>query len=204
LANALAGHLGIPHISSDVVRKQMIGVRPTTHRMEAFLTGMYTPAMTRRTYAIMRRHAARYLRRGMSVVLDATYGQPAERAALRRLARRVGADALFIICRADEDVLKQRLTARRADPHTTSDARIDIWPALRAAFVEPAELPTALYAEMSQPLEEVLERVLARAYTPGSAAVGRTLLEDRARTSSTSAPCAGVSQPAANCYGARH
>jgi uncharacterized protein len=83
LARALAGQLGLVHLSSDVVRKELAGLRATEHRCEGFERGLYSRASSARTYAALRRRAARYLRRGQSVVLDATYGQPRERRAVR-------------------------------------------------------------------------------------------------------------------------
>ena len=112
LAHALAGRLGLVHLSSDVVRKQLAGMRPTEHRLDGFERGLYGRSMSRRTYAMLRRQAARWLRRGRSLVLDATYSQPAERAAVRQLARRTGARLVVLVCRADESVLQARLAAR--------------------------------------------------------------------------------------------
>ena len=125
LARALAGRLGLVHLSSDLVRKQLAGLRPTEHRFDAFEAGLYSRANTQRTYASLPRRAASWLRRGQSVVLDATYGRPDERAALRRLARRAGARPVVFMCTADESVLRARLTSRpQLDPHSASDARL--------------------------------------------------------------------------------
>ena len=73
LARALAGRLGLVHLSSDLVRKQLAGLRPTEHRFDAFEAVLYSRANTQRTYASLPRRAASWLRRGQSVVLDATY-----------------------------------------------------------------------------------------------------------------------------------
>jgi hypothetical protein len=72
LAHALAGRLGLLHLSSDVVRKRMAGLRPTVHPVDGFERGLYSRSMSPRTYATLRRHAARWLRRGRSILLDAT------------------------------------------------------------------------------------------------------------------------------------
>jgi uncharacterized protein len=79
LARALAGRLALVHLSSDVLRKQMVGLRPTTHRPDGFGRGLYTRSMSRGTYALLLRRAARWQRRGHSLVLGATFGQPAFR-----------------------------------------------------------------------------------------------------------------------------
>jgi uncharacterized protein len=159
LAHALAGRLGLVHLSSDVVRKQLAGMRPTEHRLDGFERGLYGRSMSRRTYAMLRRQAARWLRRRRSLVLDATYSQPAERAALRQLARRSGALLLVVVCRADESVLLARLAARIYDPRAASDARPELWPALKSAFVEP-ELSEAMSVDTTQPLELTVGEIL--------------------------------------------
>lgn len=161
LASALADRLGLVHLSSDVVRKELTGT-PLTQRpsSEAFRRGLYSPAMTRRTYAVMRRRAARLLRQGRSVVLDATFGNPAERAAVGRLARRVGAPLVVLVCEADEATVIARLAARADDSEAVSDARLDMWPALRASYTDPVEFPDAIRLDMAQPLPAVLAHVV--------------------------------------------
>jgi predicted kinase len=162
LARALAGRLALVHLSSDVLRKQMVRVRPTSRHPVAFGRGLYTRSMTRGTYTLLLRRAARWLRRGQSVVLDATFGQPSFRFALRQLARRSGAHLVVLVCRAREAVIRERLSRREADPDTTSDARLDLWPALHAAFVEPLDLPNALNVDTNRPVNQVIEEVMAR------------------------------------------
>jgi predicted kinase len=122
--------------------------------------GLYSRAMSRRTYGSLRLAAARWLRRGQSVVLDATYGQPAERTAIRKVARRVGARLEMVVCRADDRVLQARLAARTTDSTTTSDARLELWPALKAAFVEPLDVPDAIAVDTAQPVPLVVEQVM--------------------------------------------
>lgn len=161
LAHALASRLGLVHLSSDVARKHLAGLRPTMHRLDSFERGLYSRSMTRRTYALLKRKAARLLRRGQSVVVDATFGQPVERSAVRQLARRTGAQLVVIVCRAEESLIKERLAARSLDTRCVSDARLEMWPALRAAFVEPAELPRVLNANTSLPLEQLVDQTLA-------------------------------------------
>jgi aminoglycoside phosphotransferase family enzyme/predicted kinase len=164
LARGLASRLGLVHLSSDVTRKQLAGVRATFHARDGFGSGIYSRGMSRRTYAVLRRKAARWLRRGQSVVLDATYGQPSERAALRQLARRAGARLYVITCRADEALLQSRLAARLTDSHVTSDARPELWPALRAAFVEPTETPVAFEADATRPPAALVDQILSDIY----------------------------------------
>jgi uncharacterized protein len=160
LARALAGRLALVHLSSDVMRKHLAGMRPTEHAFDRFEHGLYSPSMSRRTYAGLRRQAARWLRRGQSVVLDGTYGRPSERTALRQLARRNRAHLLLVVCRTDEPILLTRLAARSQDPNTVSDARPELWAGLKRAFVEPADEGGATCVDTTKPPEYGVEQVI--------------------------------------------
>ncbi len=160
LARALAGRLGLVHLSSDVIRKELAGLHPTEHVEEAFGKGLYGATMTRLTYAALLRRAGQWLRRDQSVVLDATFGRPAHRAALARLARRSRARLVVLHCRADEALLRARLAAHMTDPSSVSDARPALWSALRAAFTEPVELPNAVVLDTALPLADTVRRAL--------------------------------------------
>lgn len=161
LANAVAGRLGLVHLSSDVTRKRLAGLRATSHWYGSFEHGLYSRSMSRRTYAALKRHAVSWLRKGQSVVLDATYGQTAERLAVRQLARRTGARLVVVVCKADDGVLRARLAGHATDKDRTSDARLELWPALRAGFAPPVEVPNAVYVDTSGPLPQTVDQVLA-------------------------------------------
>jgi uncharacterized protein len=180
LAHALASRLGLVHLSSDVVRKEIAGLRPVEHQKEEFAQGLYRPEMTRRTYATLRRRAARWLRAGVSVVVDATFGTAEERSRLQRLAAHCGVPLVVLVCRAPEAVLKARLFARSAPPHpvtgwqAASDARLEVFPAVRAAFDQQMEMPGAAKVatvDSTQPPSRMIEHALSvvRATAPAAA-----------------------------------
>jgi uncharacterized protein len=160
IARALAGRLGLVHLSSDVIRKELAGLDPTEPCDVPFGEGPYSAAMTRRTYATLLARAGGWLRRGRPVVLDATFGRPAQRAALQRLARRCRARLVVLVCRADEALLRARLAARASEPDGTSDARLELWPALRAAYAAPAEVPGHVLLDTGAPPEETVRRAV--------------------------------------------
>jgi uncharacterized protein len=169
LAHVLASRLGLVHLSSDITRKRLAGLRPTEHQIDGFERGLYSRSTSRRTYATLRKQAARWLRHGRSVALDATYGRPSERAAVRQLARRTKARLVFVLCRADESVLQARLAARRRDPSSVSDARPELWPALKAAFIEPSEVSESVTVDTTLTLKRVVEQVLQSLETSSQA-----------------------------------
>ena len=163
VARALAGRLGLVHLSSDVVRKELAGLPPAEPCDAPYGKGPYSAEMTRRTYATLLQRAGRWLRRGRPVVLDATFGRPPQRAALQRLARRCRARLVVLVCRADEALIRARLAARASDPAGAagaSDARVELWPALRAAFAAPAELRGTTVLDTSAPPGETVRRAV--------------------------------------------
>lgn len=116
--------------------------------------------MTRRTCATLSRRAVYWLRRGRSVVLDATYGRPEQRRAVRQLARRMGIRLVILSCRASDDVLRRRLAASEHAPAGPSDARLELWPELRSAFVEPTELPETFTISTARPLRKAVAEAM--------------------------------------------
>jgi hypothetical protein len=80
-----------------------------------------------------------------------------------------------VVCHADEALLQARLAARQTDRFTRSDARLELWPALRAAFVEPRELHDALIVDTSQPLDACVDLVVATVSASASGMLSRRI-----------------------------
>ena len=119
LAPAVGGVPGAVHLRSDVLRKLLWGVDPLTPLPPA----AYTPEMSRRVYDALLDQARAALAGGHSVVADAVWARPDERAALAAVAAEAGAafDGLWLD--APLSRLEARVTARRAD---ASDATADV------------------------------------------------------------------------------
>lgn len=110
-----AGLLGAVVIRSDVARKRLFGVAPETPLGSA----AYAPAATAQVYAAIRCDARRALRAGWPVILDATFADPVERAALRPWAARLGAPFQGFWLEAP---LEQRVARVRDRANDASDA----------------------------------------------------------------------------------
>ena len=123
-------------VRTDAVRKQLAGVPWHQHHTGAVGEGLYTAAMTERTYATCLRVAAELLEAGWSVVLDGVFGRQTEREAARALARDRGASFRIVWCQAPEAVLRERLRVRQAAGRDLSDAREDVL-ALQLRHYEP-------------------------------------------------------------------
>jgi aminoglycoside phosphotransferase family enzyme/predicted kinase len=119
LARALGEALAAPVVGSDQTRKALAGLAP----LDAGGDELYTPARTEATYAELRRAAEVVVASGRGVVLDATFGRRAHRAAAAALAARLGAPLVLLEATCpDEAALRARL-ARRVGRPCESDAR---------------------------------------------------------------------------------
>jgi aminoglycoside phosphotransferase family enzyme/predicted kinase len=111
LAPGLPPVPGAVHLRSDEIRKALAGAEP----LAPLPAGAYRPEVTARVYDRLLADAADCLRAGQSVILDATFLDPAERAAARDLALRASCPATFVWLTAPPDTLVARVTARRGD-----------------------------------------------------------------------------------------
>jgi predicted kinase len=132
LTEALAAISGWPVISSDRVRKEMMGVAETARAP----ADAYSPAVSERVYDELLRRAAAT---GGVVLLDANWPSRARRAALRRVATDAGATAVVLHLDVTPGTAHRRLTARAEDPRAVSDADLGVYERLAPAF----EAPTA-------------------------------------------------------------
>jgi predicted kinase len=112
VAAGLADRCGFVTINSDRVRKELAGLDPELPAPAPFGTGLYDPGSTRRTYAELLRRAGLLLARGESVVLDATWSEPRQRAAATALHRRLGAELVLLHCQLPVQVAQARTTGR--------------------------------------------------------------------------------------------
>ncbi len=106
-------------LRSDTERKAMLG-----HALDARLPReTYTAEMSARVYARLHERAAAALAAGHSVVVDAVFQRPDERAAIEHLARDTGAPFCGLWLAADAARLRERVATRTGD---ASDATPDV------------------------------------------------------------------------------
>jgi len=103
LAASLAGLSGATVVSSDAVRKQLLGIDPAERAPDA----AYEPAMNRRTYEALGRRAREARARGDPVVVDATFRHREDREAFGRHD-----ELAWIECRAPAEVRVRRAAGR--------------------------------------------------------------------------------------------
>jgi predicted kinase len=134
LAAALAEQARVRVLSSDVVRKELLGLDPTARAPAAG----YEPAMNHRTYAALGARARERVRGGERIIVDATFRFAADREAFAE-AFAEAAGLVWIECRAPVDVLRARARARARAPRVS-----DAGPAIAARQPqewEPLDMP---------------------------------------------------------------
>jgi len=132
LARALADRLGMAVLSSDRLRKELAGIDPDHHATAGWREGIYTSDWTARTYAELLDRAATLLAHGESVVLDASWTDPAHRVLVEDAARATSSALTTLRCEVAAEVAATRIAARE----DVSDAD-----AIVAARMSRAETP---------------------------------------------------------------
>ncbi|MFE3999014.1 AAA family ATPase [Nocardioides sp. YIM B13467] len=112
LAGAVADRLDMVVLSSDRLRKELAGIDPMVHAAAGWQEGIYSPASTRRTYAELLDRATALLARGESVVLDASWTDPAHRVLVEYVANTTYSDLTVLRCSVAPEVAIARIAAR--------------------------------------------------------------------------------------------
>jgi predicted kinase len=140
-------------LSSDPVRKDLLGIAPTERAPSA----AYTPEINRRTYCELGRRATDLAAVGEPVVVDATFRYAADREAFGSAAY----GAVWIECRAPAAILARRAAARSKDPDRVSDADAAIATRQLAEWEPLTEIAPA--DRVTVPTDRPLEAVVASA-----------------------------------------
>lgn len=169
LAKCFADRHDLPYYNTDLVRKELAGLAPTSRRPDGINQGIYTSEFTRRTYQVMLDRASGDFRNGrQGVVLDGSYLRRDERDRVRRMADDFGVKWVFIQCVCHEDEVKNRIEKRSQDPESVSDGRWEIYQSQQKTYEFPDELSPAglvvLHTErevdmLLLSLEDILDRI---------------------------------------------
>ena len=144
LADALASRLDATVLSSDRIRKELVGLAPAKLAAVPYGIGIYAPAVTEATYAELLRRAASLLAHGETVIAGASLASAEHRAAAAAAARSTDARLVQLHCTAPADLAAQRLTSRGPG---ASDADRDIARHMAAAM---APWPEAIMIDTSR------------------------------------------------------
>jgi aminoglycoside phosphotransferase family enzyme/predicted kinase len=141
IAQLLSEQTGFSVQNSDVVRKRLAGLLPTSHAADEYQAGLYAPGFTRKTYDALLAAAQEEVRNGRGIIIDATYKDPADRAALLKLADELAVPVVFVECRASTATVEQRLRERERRGDSASDATWTLAQRDRQAFPSLNDIP---------------------------------------------------------------
>ena len=162
LAHALSAELGWKVYSSDYLRKKLAGFPLYNRRGAAARKRLYSAAMTKQTYDRLLTTAEAELRKGHSVILDATFARRAQRELLAVRFGKRGITWRLLEAQASNVTVKQRLRAREAKPDEVSDARLEDFGMLTRLYEPPTELSAGQCAKAhtSGPLDQTVTKAL--------------------------------------------
>jgi uncharacterized protein len=158
VATGLAAELGATLLRSDQVRKERAGIPPTRAAAAPFGGGIYDAASTAATYNELLARGGRALAAGESVVLDASWHDPAWRARAEQVADAATADLVELRCSAPLDVARRRLLDRRLVGHDASDATAEVLAVMAETDVP---WPTAADIDTTGDREDAVRRALS-------------------------------------------
>jgi uncharacterized protein len=155
LAEALSTASGLPHLSSDVVRKRLAGLDP--HQRAPLET--YSEAASLRTYAELGAEAAS----AGGAVVDATFRRRTHRDAFRQGYGRAAPEPVYVECRAPAAVIAERARRREGDPSRASDATAEIAARQLVEFepLDDVDADVHVGIRTDRPLADVVDEVEA-------------------------------------------
>jgi hypothetical protein len=162
LSRAIAPRLGAEILRTDVIRKEMLGISPSEHRLVDFGEGIYSDDISKKVYEQALEEALKILAEGRSVIIDASHKKHAQRAKAFDAAGKVHADFYVVECVCAEEIIKQRLEVRASDSKEPSDGRWEIFHAQKDNFEPITELPEGhhIAVNTAAPPEECLQRLI--------------------------------------------
>lgn len=113
-------------IRSDVERKRMVGLAPTTRTSDGPHAGLYTPQQSEFVYSQLLSTSEQVLRAGHSVIVDATFLKQKQRADFRRLADKLEIPFHILWFEVSPDVIRERILQRSRQGTDASDATVEI------------------------------------------------------------------------------
>ena len=161
LARELAFELGVETASSDTVRKEIAAIPPQEHRKDDYGAGIYGQSFNEATYSALLNRGEKALKKGRSVVIDATFRRKSDRSSFRALAEQYKVPFVIIRTECPETIIRQRLEARAVNEEEISDGRWELFHRQRDEFETPDEEEGMLIvADCSRPLVDAVDEVL--------------------------------------------
>jgi len=155
----------IKTFQSDVIRKELYGLKPDDQSDMPFETSIYSKGASALTYGRLLLLAQEEIEKGRSVILDATYGRQDNCTEAVRMAKDNDANIIFVECVLKENIIKKRLLEREGG-HPVSDARYHHYEDFKKRFEPLNELGEKMHihVDTEKPIEECMEHILSKDY----------------------------------------
>ncbi|TXL64299.1 bifunctional aminoglycoside phosphotransferase/ATP-binding protein [Zeimonas arvi] len=155
LAARLLERAGALRLRSDVERKRLAGLRPLARSGSGPGDGLYRAEDSVRTYARLLAQATIALDAGWPVIVDATFLRAPERDAFRAAARERGLPFTILHCRAEADLLRERVRARELRGGDPSEAGLAVLERQIAGHdpLRDDERPLAIEVDTGRPVD---------------------------------------------------
>ncbi len=165
VARSLSRAIGARHLRSDTVRKELAGRSQTVHLQENYGQGIYTEAMSRKTYEKLLDMTSQPLSNGESVVVDASFSNKEQRRLFFEEAEHHGVKAFLIVLQCPTSTVLNRLANRQNEGLDASDGRADLYPRQAENFdpIEPG--PHAFEVDTLEDVDYNVQKIICSILT---------------------------------------
>ncbi len=145
-------------ISSDKVRKQLVGMDVYEKDLSDYKKGIYSEEMTQRVYDEIINRAYGFVREGENVVLDATFIKKWQMDKVFERFKKLGIKPLVVFLKLDEQTALEHFK-KRGKEKSISDGRYEIFVKQKNDFEMPED---ALVIDAKRPIVKIVEKILNR------------------------------------------
>jgi len=149
-------------INSDVIRKKIFGMKTRETSVLPFEKGIYSKGASSLTYGKLLLLAQEEIKKGDSVILDATFSTKHWRIEAIRMAEDMDVNIMFVECLLSDELTKKRLVERESLA-SVSDARVHHFEDLKRRFEPLESLPNEMHilVHTIKPLNECMQQILS-------------------------------------------
>ena len=152
-SQALIAERGVVRVRADVERKRLFGLAPQASSA-AVPGGIYTAEVSQRTHEALAQAARWALGAGHTVLVDATFLNPAMRQRFRALAAQAHVPCRILAFEAPLAVLRERVRSRQLAGGDASEASVQVLESQWAAAqpLSPAEEAITVHVDTTRPV----------------------------------------------------
>jgi len=162
LAAACAKYLFIPHLNSDVIRKQKAGINPLHRGSEAERKSLYSDEMTTTTYQTLLSEGLEAINKNGAVILDATFRDTKWLYELKKESEQQGLRMVIVKAQAPAQIIKARL-AEREKKQNVSDVHLEDYQEDQFGFkADLSDFEEVILADTTLSEEETLKHIFER------------------------------------------